>query len=389
MFSPNTNIIHSQDGTAIAKVFADTIVAVKPVPTPARYKKQCADFDLGVTSLFSVPAAVQPAVNRNVLPRVSSTVSKPPENSVTWENVSLLNIPNQGVRDKADVCDINQNNIKYTDQYGNLVQVQAPVQRDPVVHNTLPVSEHVVAKPMMVQQQSTESLRSNPVIQQLVEERVALLETRMKNELQQGHVLRKKSGRYNTADTPCGPIHTRWPNESCPVGAGRKHPSLDDLFMGQFVIGFLNNIMDTQHQELARHMMVELNETIKLAENLSWPIAGGAFAASMHKIEDGTLMWSNSRQLADNRLTYSQSVVFSGSVTMSPRPGTPAQNNGGSTRRIVCKWFNEGSCPHSGNHMDATGVTTFRHICMFCYRNLKRNNAHTEIDCNNKKKPVE
>ena len=380
MFSPNTNIIHSQDGTAIAKVFADTIVAVKPVPTPARYKKQRADFDLGVTPLFSEPAAVQPAVNRNVLPRVSSTVR--------WENVSLLNIPNQGVRDKTDVCDINQNNIKYTDQYGNLVQVQAPVQRDPVVHNTLPVSEHVVAKPMMVQQQSMESLRSNPVIQQLVEERVALLETRMKNELQQGHALRKKSGRYNTADTPCGPIHTRWPNESCPVGAGRKRPSFDDLFMGQFVIGFLNNIMDTQHQELARHMMVELNEAIKLAENLSWPIARGAFAASMHKIEDGTLMWSNSRQLADNRLTYSQSV-FSGSVTMSSRPGTPAQNNGGSTRRIVCKWFNEGSCPYSGDHMDATGVTTFRHICMFCYRNLKRNNVHTEIDCNNKKKPIE
>ena len=30
LFSPNRNIIHSQDGTAIAKVFADTIEAVKP-----------------------------------------------------------------------------------------------------------------------------------------------------------------------------------------------------------------------------------------------------------------------------------------------------------------------------------------------------------------------
>ena len=173
LFSPNRNIIHSQDGTVYAKVVTDTAVAVKPVPTPARYKKQRADFDLGVTPLFSELAAVQPAVSRNVLPRVTSTVSKPPENSVTWENVSLLNIPNQGVKDKTDVCDINQNNIKYTDQYDNLVQVQAPVQRDPVVHNTLPVSEHVVAEPMVVQQQSMESLRSNPVIQQLVEERAA------------------------------------------------------------------------------------------------------------------------------------------------------------------------------------------------------------------------
>ena len=156
LFSPNRNIIHSQDGTAFAKVFADTAVAVKTVPMPARFKKQRADFDLGVTPLFSEPAAVQPAVSRNVLPRVTSIVSKPPENSVTWENVSLLNIPNQGAQDKNDVCDINQNNIKYTDQYGNLVQVQAPVQRDPVVQNTLPVSEHVVAEPMVVQQQSME-----------------------------------------------------------------------------------------------------------------------------------------------------------------------------------------------------------------------------------------
>ena len=351
LFSPNRNIINSQDGTAFAKVFADTAVAVKTVPTPARFKKQRADFDLGVTPLFSEPAPVQPPVSKNVLPRVTSTVSKPPENSVTWENVSLLNIPNQGALNKNDVCDINQNNIKYTDQYGNLVQVQAPIQREPIVQNTPPVSEQVVVEPMAVQQQSMESLRSNPVIQQLVEERVALLETRMKNELQQGNVLRKKSGRYNTADTPCGPVHTRWPNESCPVGAGRKRPSFDDLSMGQF--------------------------------------ARGAFAASMHKVEDGTLVWSNSRQLADNRLTYSQSAVFSGSVTMSPRPGTPAQNNGGSTRRIVCKWFNEGSCPHTGDHTDVAGGTTFRHICMFCYRNLKRNNVHTELDCNNKKKPLE
>ena len=134
--------------------------------------------------------------------------------------------------------------------------------------------------------------------------------------------------------------------------------------------------------------MNELNETIKLTENLSWSIARGAFATSMHKIEDRTLVWCNSRQLADNRLTYLQSSVFSGSVTLSPRLGTPAQNNG-STRKIVCKWFNEDSCPHSRDHMDAAGVTMFRHICMYCYRNLKRNNAHSELDCNNKKKPLE
>ena len=160
--------------------------------------------------------------------------------------------------------------MKYTDQYGNSVHVQAPVAMEAAVQNPYPVTENFVpSDPVVVQQESMESLRSNPVIQQLVEERVALLETRIKNELQQGNVLRKESGRYNTADTPCGPVHPRWPNESCPVGVGRKRPAFGDLTMGQFVLGFLNNIMDTQHPDLAKHMMVELNETIKLAENLS------------------------------------------------------------------------------------------------------------------------
>ena len=98
------------------------------------------------------------------------------------------------------------------------------------------------------------------------------------------------SGRYNTADTPCSLAHTRWPNESCLVGAGRKRLAYDDLTMGQFVTGFFNNIMETQSPELSKCMLTELSETIKLAENLSWPIALGAFATSMHKIEDGTLV---------------------------------------------------------------------------------------------------
>ena len=84
-----------------------------------------------------------------------------------------------------------------------------------------------------------EALKANPFIQQLVEERVAVLESRMRSELQQGSTHRKKSGRYNAADTPCGASHLRWPNESCPVGINRKRAIYDDLTLGQFVVGFL------------------------------------------------------------------------------------------------------------------------------------------------------
>ena len=241
--SPEREVVQAKDGTTFAKVFADTAVAVKPAATPARQKKHVKDNELGVASLFKEPPQVHTkTVTKNTLPRVTATVSRPTDINPTWEAVTVLNLPETTTQVKSD---FNHNILNYTDQYGNPVQIQAPVQADTV--NQVTYTEAGTAtNPLVVQQQSIESLRSNPIIQQLVEERVALLETRMKTELSQGNVLRKKSGRYNTADTPCRPTHTRWPNESCLVGTNRKRPAYDDLTMGQFVIGFLNNVMDTQ-----------------------------------------------------------------------------------------------------------------------------------------------
>ena len=184
------------------------------------------------------------------------------------------------------------------------------------VHETLPVT----AGTTVASTATLEALKANPFIQQLVEEHVAVLESHMKLELQQGSTHRKKSGRYNLADTPCGASHLRWPNEWSPVGISRKRIVYDDLTLGQFVVDFLANVLDTPDQDTCRNMIHKLMETVKLAENLSWPIARGAFAVSIHKLEDETFAWSDKRTLADNRLTYSQSAVFSGSVTLSPKP---------------------------------------------------------------------
>ena len=156
----------------------------------------------------------------------------------------------------------------------------------------------------------------------------------MKSELQQSNTQRKKSARYNVADTPCGAPHLRWPNELCPVGINRKRTVYDDLTLGQFTVGFLANVLDTSHQDTCRHMIHELMKTIKLVENLSWPIARGAFAVSMHKLEDETLTWSDRRTLSDNRLTYLQSAVFSGSVTLSPKPSQQTPPLG---KHVMCK----------------------------------------------------
>ena len=96
------------------------------------------------------------------------------------------------------------------------------------IHETLPVT----AGATMASTATLEALKVNPFIQQLVEERVAVLESCMKSELQQGNTQRKKS---DVADTPCGASHLRWLNESCPVGMSEKRAIYDDLTLVHFV----------------------------------------------------------------------------------------------------------------------------------------------------------
>ena len=86
-----------------------------------------------------------------------------------------------------------------------------------------------------VNQLTLDSLHSNPLIKQLVEERMAALEARMKLEIQGGMQRQCKSGRYNVADTPHITPHLRWPNESCVIGTARKRVTFDELLLGQFV----------------------------------------------------------------------------------------------------------------------------------------------------------
>ena len=118
---------------------------------------------------------------------------------------------------------------------------------------------------------------------------LAVLEVKMKLEIQGDMHRMRKSGRYNVSDTPHVTPHLRWPNESCVIGTARKRVTFDELSLGQFVIGFVNNVTDMQHVLTMKNMLLELVETVKRAENISWPIARGAFAASMLKIEDESI----------------------------------------------------------------------------------------------------
>ena len=383
MFTSPLPVNRTLENSTYAQTFPDTAVLVRQ--TPARAKKHKGDTDLGVTPLANItPAGGEtPYTPKNILPKVTSTVTRPPNTaSVSWP-VNLDT--HHGGLGEMGGKQVDQNFNMLTDQYGNPVEIQGLAPKVDTQQGE-PLFTTDMQEPTSAQ--SLEFLRTNPYLQKLVEDRVAVLEARMRNELQQGNLTtRKKSGRYNVSETTCAPTHLRWPNESCLTGATRKRTSYDDLTLGQFVVGFLKNAMDTTNPQLSRAMLNELVETVKLSENLSWPIARRAFAVAMHRIEEDSVNWSDTRFLAENRLTFSQTAVFSGSVTMSPKVQPPQPLS--SVKKIVCRWYNEGTCPHTQDHSDATGTTSFQHICMYCFKQLKRNNSHTELECNNNKKSVE
>ena len=94
--------------------------------------------------------------------------------------------------------DMNHNLPIHTDQYGNVVQVQVPINQ-PIAQQDMGLqgSEPTFTQPTqdMLQTPNMDLLRANPVIQRLVEERVSILEARMKSEFGQGNIgNRKKSG---------------------------------------------------------------------------------------------------------------------------------------------------------------------------------------------------
>ena len=94
---------------------------------------------------------------------------------------------------------------------------------------------------------------------------MAILERKLKAELQQGIYHQRKSGRYNIFDRPHATPHLRWPNEACVIGTARKRVTFDELSLGQCVTGFLTNVLDTHHIETQCNMLNQLVETVKLA----------------------------------------------------------------------------------------------------------------------------
>ena len=251
-------------------------MALKPTQTPACTKKLKSDGVAGCIPLPRTTAALGSAssitdVISQVVSQTKATTSASQAQVWTTPQPQIhLSQSNTEPIEKVTVQDVNQNHIfAHVDQFGNPVRVQAAVE-------TLPLAcEHVIQATGHQGTQdlgttvTLDTLRSNPMIQQLVEERIAVLQSNMEAELQQGIYHLRKSGRYNVSETPHATPHLRWPNVACVIGTACKRTTFDELSLGQFVIGFVTNVLDTHHVETQQNMLTELVETVKLAENMA------------------------------------------------------------------------------------------------------------------------
>ena len=169
----------------------------------------------------------------------------------------------------------------------------------------------------------------------------------------------KKSGRFNLTDMCTAPPEARWPNEGFQVSSGNKHIGYDDLTLPQWAAGQLTNVLQIKDTALMKQALLQVVLSLRDASSLPWLVVRGAWAMSMHEVEDGRLGWNDPTQWSLNRLSASQ-------ISMVNQQTVP--------QRKVCRYYNEGSCSHDGHHGQ------FRHNCSFCAKH-GRYVSHPEVKC--------
>ena len=149
----------------------------------------------------------------------------------------------------------------------------------------------------------------------------------------------KKSGRYNATDTITAAPELRWPNEGYNAVGGRKRPLYDDLTMQEWTAGQLSNIYHIQDPTLVKQALLQVILSLRDATSIPLQVVRGAWVNSMHALEQGNHRWGDTTQWALNRLSTSQIAMANSSHLNSQQ-----------TAKRVCKYYNDNTCSHEGNH---------------------------------------
>jgi hypothetical protein len=184
-----------------------------------------------------------------------------------------------------------------------------------------------------------------------------------------------------------------WPQDFH-IGQGRKPRLLfDELDIHQFVQGTIAIIEREDDLVTVRAMLAQLRVTMRDAQFHGFESARYVYGTILSLLEDGTMSWTDSQRIADERRAalIARGPSLREQATNPQRyrdvPGTNARGGGGrsaprsgnnpnipnfATR--ACVYYNQGVCAHRGD--DQTGGFLWKHVCRKCF-----GSDHVEGEC--------
>ena len=188
-----------EGGTSYAQTFPDTAVALKPTQTPAHAKKMKPEGTLGCTPLLRTTATLGSvsAMVTDIISQVATQSARDYSDiqTQTWSEPPTVSHAhgNSGSIEKTTIQDINQNPVfAHVDQFGNPVKVQATVGPQTNTQELLIQTGEQQVTQNVGNITSLEALRSNPMIEQLVEEWIAISEIKIKGSCNKVYIPTKK-----------------------------------------------------------------------------------------------------------------------------------------------------------------------------------------------------
>lgn len=322
---------------------------------------------------FNLTPPVAPATNHDSLP----SMAQPANLSDNAEVLAMLH------KIAASQNDIIKRVEKLETSHGP-ISTSSPL-KDQSYHSAKSLQQPPSAKvtqPQIIKQYEEEGvipslqfLRSADEIQKKVNERIQSLEQPMPGYT--GGKTTLKSGRFRTAEA-----HTQklipWPHEFSYTGPMRKTVAYDELEPLQFVIGFCRIVLQERDLVNKESMLKYLSKLCQDALDYSWEAARSANACLLTEMERGTVAWRDEAELDNIRSLYMNKNVITGSVANMPS-NSPSQ-----TKKNVCHLYNKGTCKKNQDHV--TSGVLYKHICAYCYKVVRKDFIHSEIDCLRKQK---
>ena len=86
----------------------------------------------------------------------------------------------------------------------------------------------------------------------------------------------------------------------------------------QWLAGELTNVIQLQDVSIIKAILRQVIAAMQDANSLPWAAVRGAWASSMHLIEDGRLDWQDETRWALNRLNVSQISMMNSQAVNNP-----------------------------------------------------------------------